>query len=571
MPVLIDTDLAPKVVTMAEGQILVLNSNYDVGLYQIFTSAGSAITSPYSDSRSPSDDYKLTFHTGEWTFSKNGDWIYRANHDFGTTFKITTFADNEEEDDEYFIVTVHDQIGEDVFQIIDEYKVIIENVEPKTEKICFLDLNGDGVAQQSEVNAYNNGTSIKDMGVEIRTIERELKNLEDMMAIYNDEMEQGVRDSIVVALETINPASAAVKGAFGKVGGKVIADRLDTVEQVLNTGDSAGEFLESQSGQDLFNYGLDLVQFASGLPAVAAKSLQTGMALGEVLANGAGNAYYFYKYKQAYKEWSELSIKLDVIEEEMSNAKCIEPSHQANEAARTQLLPSNSLVELGGRKMFSISTEAGLESGKVTANSDVLGTDEADVFNLAANFDDVFISGAGGIDTIVIEGNAVDIYITSSNNLAVVTHLDSTIVTIDVERLKFNDGSVALDISGVAGQAYRLYQAALDRTPDNVGLGYWIKELDEGKGDLAWMAANFIISEEFKDKYGTPETVSNDAFLKLIYNNVLDRDPDVDGQTYWQSELENGFARERVLASFSESNENQANVIGQIEDGIFYL
>jgi hypothetical protein len=131
--------------------------------------------------------------------------------------------------------------------------------------------------------------------------------------------------------------------------------------------------------------------------------------------------------------------------------------------------------------------------------------------------------------------------------------------------------SIAYDNEGAAGQAYRLYQAAFDRAPDIVGLGYWIRELDADKGDLAWMANNFIISDEFRATYGSPETVSNDAFLTLLYNNVLDRNPDAEGYAYWMSELNGGFARERVLASFSESVENKANVAAAIEDGIWFV
>lgn len=141
----------------------------------------------------------------------------------------------------------------------------------------------------------------------------------------------------------------------------------------------------------------------------------------------------------------------------------------------------------------------------------------------------------------------------------------------DVERLQFTDGWLAFDLDGNAGQAYRLYQAAFDRAPDLQGLGYWIRELDEGKGDLAWVANNFIISNEFTATYGSPATVSNTEFLNLIYQNVLDRAPDADGFAYWMEELENNFGRERVLASFSESVENKANVDDAIDAGIWYV
>jgi len=142
---------------------------------------------------------------------------------------------------------------------------------------------------------------------------------------------------------------------------------------------------------------------------------------------------------------------------------------------------------------------------------------------------------------------------------------------IQGERLNFTDAVLALDFEGNAGQAYRLYKAAFDRAPDEVGLGYWVRELDVGMGNLTWMANNFIISDEFKTTYGTPESVTNNAFLNLIYQNVLDRAADGDGFTYWMNELNSGFAREAVLASFSESVENQANVAGAITDGIWYV
>jgi len=139
------------------------------------------------------------------------------------------------------------------------------------------------------------------------------------------------------------------------------------------------------------------------------------------------------------------------------------------------------------------------------------------------------------------------------------------------ERVAFDNGTLAYDLEGNAGQAFRLYQAAFDRAPDVAGLGYWVRELDAAKGNLTWMANNFIISDEFKTTYGTPESVSNQRFLDLIYQNVLHRAADGDGLAYWMKELEAGFAREAVLASFSESVENKANVAALIDDGIWYV
>lgn len=70
----------------------------------------------------------------------------------------------------------------------------------------------------------------------------------------------------------------------------------------------------------------------------------------------------------------------------------------------------------------------------------------------------------------------------------------------DVERLRFSDGVLAFDVSGTAGQGYRLYQASFERTPDADVLTYWVKRLDEG-AQLRDEAAFFATSPEFSQRY----------------------------------------------------------------------
>ena len=139
----------------------------------------------------------------------------------------------------------------------------------------------------------------------------------------------------------------------------------------------------------------------------------------------------------------------------------------------------------------------------------------------------------------------------------------------DVERLQFSDTNLALDIElwDNAGSAYRLYKAAFDRAPDEVGLGYWIEQLDNG-GSLELAANGFLISDEFRSLYGT--NPSDNLFVTKLYNNVLDRDPDQGGLNYWIGQLNNGMSRESALINFSESNENVSNVAALIENGIQY-
>lgn len=142
----------------------------------------------------------------------------------------------------------------------------------------------------------------------------------------------------------------------------------------------------------------------------------------------------------------------------------------------------------------------------------------------------------------------------------------------DVARLQFEDGTLAFDSEGNAGQAYRLYQAAFDRDPDIEGLGYWIKHLDASKSDLNAIADSFLHSPEFINTYGTPETVGNAAFVGLLYTHTLGRDYDQSGFNYWVDKLDTAQTnRGDLLAFFSESNENVARVADEIDQGIWFV
>ena len=144
---------------------------------------------------------------------------------------------------------------------------------------------------------------------------------------------------------------------------------------------------------------------------------------------------------------------------------------------------------------------------------------------------------------------------------------------VEVERLEFETpeangaNRIALDIDGDAGQAYRLYKAAFNRSPDTAGLGYWIANLDQGMS-LRLVSTAFIGSAEFQALYGVD--TSDSELIELLYNNVLSRDPDADGLDYWQGQLTAGLSHADLLVNFSESDENQENVIALIGNGIAY-
>lgn len=177
------------------------------------------------------------------------------------------------------------------------------------------------------------------------------------------------------------------------------------------------------------------------------------------------------------------------------------------------------------------------------------------------------IAGQAGVDTIGYAGLRSEFKVTLGADAATVqAGKGSADTLVDVERIAFSDVSLALDIDGTAGQAYRLYKAAFNRAPDKEGVGYWIKMLDAGV-TLEQVSAGFVSSAEFKRMYGG--SPGDELFVELLYNNVLHRSAEGAGRDYWVKALgELHIPREEVLAFFSESAENQAQVIGAIQNGI---
>lgn len=104
-----------------------------------------------------------------------------------------------------------------------------------------------------------------------------------------------------------------------------------------------------------------------------------------------------------------------------------------------------------------------------------------------------------------------------------------------------------------AGQVFRLYRATLDRDPDRGGHKQWTDALVDGSQGLLDVISGFVGSREFQRTYGD---ATNREFVTLLYNNVLDRDPDKAGMDNWLTHLREGTrSREEVVRGFAQSGE----------------
>lgn len=257
----------------------------------------------------------------------------------------------------------------------------------------------------------------------------------------------------------------------------------------------------------------------------------------------------------------------------------INPTNDLSNGTTYKLsIPSGAIKDIAGNSFvgtssYSFTTVAKTTVGGIvgtTGNDNLTGTSGNDVFTGLAGNDT--INGGAGLDTAVYAGKRADFTITASGSNFTVqdkTGAEGTDTVIQVERLQFADMTVALDINSTAGIAYRIYQAAFNRTPDLAGLGYWIGQMDKGQ-TLGDVAKSFVASAEFHTLYGDNPT--NQQVITAYYQNVLHRAPDQAGMDYWLGQLASGKdTQATALAGFSESAENQAQVIAKIQNGIDFI
>ena len=124
-----------------------------------------------------------------------------------------------------------------------------------------------------------------------------------------------------------------------------------------------------------------------------------------------------------------------------------------------------------------------------------------------------------------------------------------------IEQLQFTDQTLTIEKNTSGGEyAALIYQAALNRNPDPLGLNYWAG-LTANESYLQ-ITAGFTNSAEFAAKYGA---LSDSQFVTQLYANVLDRQPDAAGLAFYIAGLAAGWSREEVLDGFAFSPEAIGN------------
>ena len=144
-------------------------------------------------------------------------------------------------------------------------------------------------------------------------------------------------------------------------------------------------------------------------------------------------------------------------------------------------------------------------------------------------------------------------------------------LAIDYNRLEFDDGTLRLDVgaNGYAGNIYRMYSAALDRTPDDYGFSNQIFSVESQGDSLYDVASSILSSPEFVSKYGS--NLTDEQVVSIFYQNSFNRLPtENELDLYYRPSFANGSLNaELALVNFVKAPEVISSQYEIIQNGIW--
>jgi len=198
-----------------------------------------------------------------------------------------------------------------------------------------------------------------------------------------------------------------------------------------------------------------------------------------------------------------------------------------------------------------------------------VGSSSKDTFHPAGGADSV--DGGAGVDTVILAGTRAQFGIThqadGSFSVRSLTDSNSVVTVKNVERLTFDNQTIALDVTPTSSRVAELYHLTLGRNPEENGLGFYVGVSGQGLS-TAQLALNFVSSAEFTKLYGAP---NNTTFVTQLYQNAFGRAPDAEGLAFHVAQLAKnpgaaGLAN--VIANFVDSPEMAIKLAGVVDQGI---
>jgi hypothetical protein len=189
--------------------------------------------------------------------------------------------------------------------------------------------------------------------------------------------------------------------------------------------------------------------------------------------------------------------------------------------------------------------------------------------------DDV-LDGNGGIDTAVFDGERARFTLSAAADGVVVQDArgggDGRDTLRDVERLRFDDRSLALDLDGHAGSVARLIGTLFgpQRLDDAALVGIGLRLKDEGASDIQ-LARTAVDSGLFAAAAGSH---SNADFVRLVYRNVTGSEAGASDLQHYTAMLDSGATDQASLALWASETElvaQRIDLAGLAQHGLEFV
>lgn len=184
------------------------------------------------------------------------------------------------------------------------------------------------------------------------------------------------------------------------------------------------------------------------------------------------------------------------------------------------------------------------------------------------------IDGGSGIDTAVFSGLRAGYRFSQADNvwrILATSGTDGTDVLTSIERIQFSDTSVALDLDGHAGATAQIIRALFGRESLSnktfVGLGLQLFDAGTGYADIVKLA---LATDLFAQLAGDR---SHAAFVKLVYQNVMDVPAPSQDLAYFVGLLDSGTLSQSdlaVAAAQFSANAGSVDLVGLSNTGLAF-
>ena len=127
-------------------------------------------------------------------------------------------------------------------------------------------------------------------------------------------------------------------------------------------------------------------------------------------------------------------------------------------------------------------------------------------------------------------------------------------------------GAQVSDPNSAGYEVYRLYEAALGHKVDSLTLAQVVDDLNHHRASLSGIASSLQTSPDCQTRFGG---LSDDQYVKTLYQDLLGRSADSNGLTAWTQQLGAQVSRSDVLLAFSDSIEFKQVVNTETPQGIW--